>query len=261
LVIPFDHAADGHLTHGYATTTYKAQGATVDRCFVLVDETASREHAYTAVSRGRHGSDLFVVAADRRSEEPHAAEVQPDPLGSLRTAVQRSGAQRFALDEFQAGSTAHFDRLRRERELLRAGLSQRPPDPSSDVRTLTEERQHERQDRDGACRRRNDAQQELDRLGPIGKRTHRASRREIADRIARIDAEIVRHDVKLADVDRQLEAHTPAVTARATWARQHSGELKRLHDLDRNIGLIERFDRVATRSLQRRLEPGVGLEL
>jgi hypothetical protein len=172
-----------------------------------------------------------------------------------------AAAQRFAFDELQAGSTAHFDRLRRERELLRARLSQRPPDPSSDVRTLTEERQHERQDRDGACRRRNDAQQDLDRLGPIGKHTHRAMRREIEDRIARFDAEIVRHDIKLADLDRQLEAHAPAVTARATWARQHSVELQRLHDLDRNIELIERLDQVATRSLQRGLEPGLGLEL
>jgi hypothetical protein len=51
------------------------------------------------------------------------------------------------------------------------------------------------------------------------------------------------------------------VTARATWVRQHSVELQRLHDLDRNIELIERLDQVATRSLQRRLEPGVGLEL
>ena len=140
LVVPFAYAAAGHLTHGYATTIHKAQGATVDRCFVLVDDTTSREHAYTALSRGRHGNDLFVVAADRRSEERHAAEVQPDPLDGLRAAVQRSSAQRFALDELQAGSTSQLEQLRRERDLLRARLSQRPPDPSWDVRTLTEER-------------------------------------------------------------------------------------------------------------------------
>ena len=116
-------------------------------------------------------------------------------------------------------------------------------------------------DRDGACWRRNVAQQDLDKLGPLGRRTHRARRRHIEDRIAGFECEIVRHDVKLADLDRQLEAHTPAVTARATWARWYSLELQRLHDLDRNIELIERLDQVATRSLQRRLEPGLGLEL
>jgi ATP-dependent exoDNAse (exonuclease V) alpha subunit len=91
-------------------------------------ETASRKHAYTAVSRGRHGNDLFVVVADRRSETLHAAEVQPDPLDGLRAAVQRSSAQRSALDELQAGSTSELDRLRRERDLIRARLSDRPPE-------------------------------------------------------------------------------------------------------------------------------------
>jgi conjugative relaxase-like TrwC/TraI family protein len=260
LVIPFGYAANGHLTHGYATTVHKAQGATVDRCFVLVDETASREHAYTAVSRGRHGNDLFVVAGDRRSEERHAAEVQPDALDGLRAAVQRSSAQRFALDELQAGSTSQLEQLRRERDQLQARLGQRPPDPSWDVRTLTEERQHEQLDRDRACRRRDDARQNLDRLGPVRRRTHPARRREIEDRVARCDAAIVRHDVKLADLDRQLEAHTPAVAARTTWERQHDVELQRLHDLDRNIDLIERLDHVVTRRLERSAERSLGIE-
>jgi conjugative relaxase-like TrwC/TraI family protein len=261
LVIPFGYAASGHLTHGYATTIHKAQGATVDRCFVLVDETASREHAYTAVSRGRNGNDLFVVAADRRSEERHAAEVQPHPVDGLRAAVQRSSAQRFALDELQAGSTSQLEQLRRERDLLRARLSQQPPDPSWGVRTLTEERREVQYDRDGACRRRHDARQDLDQLGPIGKRAHPARRREIEDRIARCDAEIVRHDAKLADLDRQLKAHTPAVAARTTWERQHSVELQRLHHLDRNIELIERLDHVTTRRLERGAERSLGIEL
>ena len=261
VVVPFGYAADGHLTHGYATTVHKAQGATVDRCFVIVDETASREHAYTAVSRGRHSNDLYVVAADRRSEERHAAEVQPHPLGGLRAAVQRSSAQRFALDELQAGSTSQLEQLRRERDPLQARLSHRPPDPSWDVRKLVEERRQVQYDRDGACWRRDVAQQDLDRLGPIGRRTHPARRREIEDRIARCDAEIVRHDVKLADLDRQLEAHAPAVAARTTWERQHGVELQRLHDLDRNIELIERLDHVATRRLERGAERSLGIEL
>jgi conjugative relaxase-like TrwC/TraI family protein len=261
LVIPFEYAASAHLTHGYATTIHKAQGATVDRCFVFVDEAASREHAYTAVSRGRHGNDLFVVAADRRSEERHAAEVQPHPLDGLRAAVQRSSAQRLALDELQAGSTSQLEQLRHERDLLRARLRDRPPDPSWDVRTLTEERRRVQHRRDGARWRRDVAQQDLDKLGPIGRRTHRARRCEIGNRIARCDAEIVRHDVKLADLDRQLEAHTPAVAARTTWERQHGVELQRLHDLDRNIELIERLDHVATRRLERGAERSLGIEL
>jgi hypothetical protein len=228
---------------------------------VLVDETASREHAYTAASRGRHRNELFVVAAERRSDERDATEVQPHPLDGLRAAVQRSSAQRFALDELQAGSTSQLQQLRRERELLRARLRDRPPHPSWDVRTLTEQRQHEQLDRDRACWRRDDARQDLDRLGLIGRRTHPARRRQIEDRIARADAAIVRHDVKLADLDHQLEAHTPALAARTTWERQHGIELQRLHDLDRNIELIERLDHVATRPLERGAERSLGIEL
>ncbi len=260
-MIPLDYAANGQLTHGYATTIHKAQGVTVDRCFVLVDETASREHAYTAVSRGRHGNDLFVVAADHRSEERHAAEVQADPLEGLRTAVQRSSSQRFALDELQVGSTSQLDRLRCERDLLRARLSQRPADPSWDVLTLAEERRQVQDGRDGACWRRDSAQQDFDKLGPIDRRTHPARRREIEDRIARFEREIVRHNVKLADLDHQLEAHAPAAAARTTWERQHGVELQRLHDLDRNIELIERLDKITVRNLDRRVERGLGVEL
>src|SRR5690606_31442810 len=41
LVVPFAYAEAGHLTYGYATTIHKAQGATVDRCLVLLDDTTS----------------------------------------------------------------------------------------------------------------------------------------------------------------------------------------------------------------------------
>jgi hypothetical protein len=262
VVVPFAYAAAGHLTHGYATTIHKAQGATVDRCFVLADETASREHAYTAVSRGRHGNDLFVVSADRRREERHATEVQPDPIEQLRTAVKRSSAQRFALDELEAGSGSQLDRLRRERDLLRARVSHRPPDPSRETRPLTDERQREQQHRDGALRRRSRAQRDLNRLGPIGRRTRPARRREIESRIAQFDAEIARHDVKLAELDRRLEGFAPAVARRSAWERQHTPELGRIEELDRSIELTERLDQIAARGLgRRRVERGLGVEL
>jgi conjugative relaxase-like TrwC/TraI family protein len=261
LAIPFAYAAAGHLTHGYATTIHKAQGATVDRCFVLLDETTSREHAYTAASRGRHGNDVFAVVADRRSEERHAAEVQRDPLDEMRTAVRRSSAQRFALDELDAGCTSQLDRLRRKRDLLRARLGDAPPDLSLDVRPLAEERRREQHLRDGACWRRNLAQDDLDRLGPIGRRTRPARRREIEHRIARFDADIATHDVELADLDRRLEALAPAAADREIRERQHGVELRRLDDLDRSIELIERLDQVAARNLNRDVERSVGIEL
>jgi hypothetical protein len=102
---------------------------------------------------------------------------------------------------------------------------------------------------------------DLDRRGPIGRRTRSARRRQIEDRIARSDAEIARHDSKLAALARQLEALIPVVADRTTWERQHGVELQRLENLDRSINLIEPLDQIAMRNLNRRVERGLGVEL
>lgn len=103
--------------------------------------------------------------------------------------------------------------------------------------------------------------QDLDRRGLVGRHAHPAGRREIGDRIAHCDAEIVRLEAKLAELHRQLEAHSPVVAARTTWERKHGSGLQRLHDLDRTSELIERVDHVATRRLGRGAEGSLGIEL
>jgi conjugative relaxase-like TrwC/TraI family protein len=115
LAVPFDYAEAGHLTHGYATTIHKAQGTTVDRCLVLLDETGTREHVYTALSRGRHGNDVFIAQRDRRVEESHAAELEVDALDALRSVMGRSAAQRLALDQVEPTSTPLTTAQRLER--------------------------------------------------------------------------------------------------------------------------------------------------
>lgn len=50
-----------HISLGYAVTSHKAQGATVDRAFVLFDDVmASREMAYVQVSRPKRQIEVFV---------------------------------------------------------------------------------------------------------------------------------------------------------------------------------------------------------
>lgn len=100
--MPFGYAINGALTHGYATTIHKAQGATVDRCFVLVEETTSREPAYTAMSRGRLSNDVYVEDSTLRRDEPHVAELQPDSLQRLRSDLGRSIGQKLALEHVQS---------------------------------------------------------------------------------------------------------------------------------------------------------------
>jgi len=98
VTIPFDYATDGHLTHAYAMTVHKSQGATFDRCFVLAGDQLTNETTYTAMSRGRAGNDLYVVDDDPRVDEAHMREQRGEPLDTLRSTVRRSGAQTMATE-------------------------------------------------------------------------------------------------------------------------------------------------------------------
>ena len=96
--VPFDYLAAGHLTHGYAMTIHKAQGATVSRTLILADDTMTREHGYTAMSRGVERNDLYLAVDDPRVDERHADEHFAEPAGSVRRSLSRSAAQHLAID-------------------------------------------------------------------------------------------------------------------------------------------------------------------
>jgi ATP-dependent exoDNAse (exonuclease V) alpha subunit len=106
LRLPFDYAASRHLTHAYAMTIHKAQGATYDRCFVLAGDQLTKESAYTALSRARSGTDLYVVSEHTRVDEAHMSELQTGPNELLRSAVRRSGAKQLALESEPTGTHA-----------------------------------------------------------------------------------------------------------------------------------------------------------
>ena len=57
--LPERYAREGRLEHGYATTAHRAQGATVDRAFVLGSDELYREWGYTALSRHRDDGPLL----------------------------------------------------------------------------------------------------------------------------------------------------------------------------------------------------------
>ena len=81
---------------------------------------------------------------------------------------------------------------------------------------------------DGARWRKDVAEKELDRLGPIGRRTHRHQRRELENRIARFDNEITRHETQLDRLGRAFETITPDVVDRAAWEHDHRDDLDQL---------------------------------
>jgi len=55
--VPSSYLEAGHLTHAYASTVHKAQGATVDRAYLLGSDRLYREAGYVGMSRGRLSND------------------------------------------------------------------------------------------------------------------------------------------------------------------------------------------------------------
>ena len=94
-LLPKKYIEAGHLDHGYASTIHKAQGATYDRAFVLASESLSRESGYVAMSRARHGSDLFVASGP--FEHGHGLDVAPEePLAATAARLATTRAKHLA---------------------------------------------------------------------------------------------------------------------------------------------------------------------
>ena len=94
--VPTTYMAAGHLTHGYATTVHKAQGATVDMALLLIDDQSYREAAYTGLSRGRLANRVSSSATMPRPSKRGLSRLSTDPLGILSEAVRRSASQQMA---------------------------------------------------------------------------------------------------------------------------------------------------------------------
>ena len=110
-----------HLDHGYALTTHKAQGVTVDRAFVLAGgRMADRELGLVQLSRHRQNAQVFV---DRRYDEAQrpehgperAARREPDPPAQVARPAQTAAPER-------APPPDHAARVREAIEALAAQL-------------------------------------------------------------------------------------------------------------------------------------------
>ncbi len=82
--------------HGYATTIHKAQGATVDRTFVLASATLDRHLTYVAMTRHRDAARLYVDGAEFGLRGPAEAGVAlPDQFVAR---LSRAGTKETTLD-------------------------------------------------------------------------------------------------------------------------------------------------------------------
>jgi hypothetical protein len=81
-----------HLQHAYALTAHTIQGATVEWAGVVGrPEDFTRNWSYTALSRAREATELFVIDAptERELDRAEIAPDQPAELGHQRTPIER----------------------------------------------------------------------------------------------------------------------------------------------------------------------------
>jgi len=102
--LPADYLQAGHLTYGYALTAHKAQGMTIDRAFVLTSEGIDRQWGYTALSRARSETRVYVAreraGLGRERDELGGRHVSDDegPLARLTDDLARDRSQEAAFE-------------------------------------------------------------------------------------------------------------------------------------------------------------------
>ena len=102
--LPAEYAA-AEMELGYAVTTHRAQGLTVDTSHVIVTARSTREAAYVGMTRGRDSNTVYV-ATDERDDDHTAArptghhdhDQQTAARAVLTEVLARSGAELSAHD-------------------------------------------------------------------------------------------------------------------------------------------------------------------
>ena len=242
-----DYLDAGHLDHGYAITAHRAQGATVDRTFVLGSEELYREWGYTALSRHREQGRFYVARGDLHPDP----ELPPpgDPLVSgIAKLMQRSPAKQLALESLPQ---ADREQLEQERRRLRGQLSDQPPprrlphvekrELEADVHGLENARERER-----LLRERRERLRWRDR----------GARADVDDLLER---NLDEQQQRAADLQKTVATVTAAKTSDHDWLNTHGPDATRFLAVDHELRVREaahehaaaRLDTLARSPLER----------
>jgi Ti-type conjugative transfer relaxase TraA len=230
-----DYAA---VDHGYATTIHKAQGATVDRSYVLASGTMDRHLTYVAMTRHREEVTLYAGRDEFRGTEALTARLSRSQAKETTLDYDERGRPR----ETETNSERTFGEQRREREEsqgLTPFAARRGYAPQSDIVLPAQALQAAWEARDQAAE-----------LGRQAAQPLAQERQPEAERAPDI-----------ATVERRAEPAQGLLVERAQAALDASRAASKVHS--GTIG--ERFaDRLAERQAERALEarlPGLAQEL
>jgi len=97
------HSEAPALEHAYAVTTYSAQGATVDRAYVMADPSMDKQELYVAASRSREETYLYATpeVQEHREEIAPASPYLRKGIPHIAEAAERDRAQLAAHDVAQ----------------------------------------------------------------------------------------------------------------------------------------------------------------
>lgn len=104
--------------HGYATTIHKAQGATVDRSFVIASASMDRHLTYVAMTRHRHRATLYAGRDEIRG------------MKDLTASLSRSGLKETTLDYTDAFAERRGIGEHVEKEKIKATIDRQPEVPA-----------------------------------------------------------------------------------------------------------------------------------
>jgi ATP-dependent exoDNAse (exonuclease V) alpha subunit len=113
----------GRLEHGYALTAHAAQGATVDRAFVLGGDALYREWGYTAMTCHRGSATFYLVSPGSTERALPGLEdgdaLMDDIRESLNATRRQSTASEVAAADASRETQERVARLAEERSSLR----------------------------------------------------------------------------------------------------------------------------------------------
>jgi conjugative relaxase-like TrwC/TraI family protein len=229
VVLPATYLDAGQITHGYATTIHKTQGATVDRGLLLGTDELFRERGYVGMSRGRISNHLYLVGAAELDDSTSHGPPPPgsDPIEAVQQALHHRSDQRLAIDTGEPLAFWDIADLVTERHRLRRLLAACPPDRTPDIAALTARRQQVAGDIEPLVYRHNElADRKL--RGPATRTEMRNLRHTISERSAGLDR-----------IATELNAARSAMSEREKFQTDHAHDTGLLdaveYELDRHI--------------------------